>query len=520
MGQADNTQDEFSAKISDAVDDMFNPVRRIEIDPATNEVIELDVPTLPLKEGAVSSSAGTATEVTATKGSASDKQETLAKLDQSLMTLDWEVSRSNVGNMRDLLDQAVQEYDLGAFASDGGMVALMHKLLYRMNESPENVPTSGPLALKNSLIALKAAAVEGQPFSADTRIKIEKAQAALVAVLPEDTISIAMPPPEVAVAPVQLPEPLDTALNHHLRCLDGLLKQRLSPVETFFGNAPSMSKLYTIIKGVNEQLSQQRTSMKQILAGSVPSVVAVNDLVPVAIDISKESQAVLQYHLQVLDHCSRRIAPIENLFNNMAGQNKLHAIHYEVRCGLVDQKNYLMAILSGDDVEPPVPAKMKIAAAPQKEDCPWSMLVASTWQGQRVAFIPEQVCFDGKPGLFSGKLEKMISFKLQKLKSWPWSGLQSRFRGDLAEKSNGELARLEFPVVNFSDAGDGRCGKNVVVLFSEAKGAVLFTGVALTNVSVAADFSWIPERRKDGIVAGSLDDGSGEMISVVDLNRL
>lgn len=522
MGEADNTQDEFSAKIANAVDDLFNPVRKIEIDPATNEVRVVGESTLPLNEDVPADSkvAATPAPKAASPTPVADKQETLAKLDQALMTLDWEVSRSNVGNMRDLLDKAVKEYDLGALASEGGVVALMHKLLVRMNETPENVPTSGPLALKNSLTAIKTAAMEGQPFGADTRIQLEQAQSALVSVLPEGTTALALEPQQAEVALVQLPAELDAALKNHLRRLDSLLKQRLLPVETFFGKAPSMSKLYVIIKGVNEQLAQQRVTMKQILAGSVPSVIPVNNPVPVSLDMSPECEAVLQYHLQVLDHCSRRVAPIENLFANMDGQAKLHAIHYEVRCGLVDQKKYLTAILSGQAVEPPAPAKMEISTALPTGTCPWPMLVASTWQGHRVAFIPEQVCFDGKPGLFSGNLAKMISFELKKLKSWPWSGLKSRFRGDLAERSNKDLARLEFPVVNVPVDGNGQCGKNVVVLFCEAKGAVFFTGSELVNVSVAADFSWVPERRKEGIVAGFLDDGSGELVSVIDLNRL
>jgi hypothetical protein len=214
------------------------------------------------------------------------------------------------------------------------------------------------------------------------------------------------------------------------------------------------------------------------------------------------------------------VAPIENLFGNMDGQDKLHAIHYEVRCGLKDQKDYLTAILAGQNVEPPVVAKMNLSSTPPVADCPWPMLLSSTWQGVQVAFIPEQVCFDGKAGLFSGNFAKMISFELKKLKSWPWSGLQSRFRGELAERNNKELATLEFPVINLPVEGDGKCGKNVVVLFAESKGAVFFTGTDLNNVSVADGFSWVPERRKEGIIAGFLDDGAGEMIPVVDLARL
>lgn len=517
MGLDTNNQDDFSAKIADAVDDLFNPVRKIEIDPATNEVREIGGSSLTEKEAAGDS----APAATAPEPKRADKQATLVKLDQALMTLDWEVSRSNVGNMRDLLDQTVKEYDLGALASEGGVVALMHTLLGRMSETPNNVPTSGPLALKNSLTAIKTAAMEGQPFSAETRTQLEQAQSALVSVLPEGVmVSPVQVVDPVAAASVDLPAVLDDALKHHLLRLDSLLKQRLLPVEGFFGKAASMMKLYVIIKGVNEQLAQQRVSMKQILSGSAPSVIPVNNPVPVTLDISAACQGALQYHLQVLDHCSRRVAPIENLFGNMDGQDKLHALHYEVRCGLKDQKNYLMAILAGQDVAPPKIAKMVLSAAPPEADCPWPVLLSSTWQGVRVAFIPEQVCFDGKPGLFSGNLAKMISFELKKLKSWPWSGLKSRFRGDLAEKTNKELANLEFPVISVPVEGNGRCGKNVVVLFAQSKGAVLFTGTDLENISVAEDFSWVPERRREGIVVGFLTNDLGENIPVVDLSRL
>ncbi len=525
MGLDINSQDDFSAKIADAVDDLFNPVRQIEIDPATNEVREIGGDTLPGKKEAVAhaeeSAPATVAKPAAAVATPADKQETLAKLDQSLMTLDWEVSRSNVGNMRDLLDQTVKEYDLGALTSDGGVVALMHKLLERMSETPNNVPTSGALALKNSLTAIKTAAMEGQPYGADTRTQLEQAQSALVSVLPEGTMSA---PIETIAAPVsasvQLPAALDIAVKHHLGRLDSLLRQRLLPVEDFFGKSSSMTKLYVIIKGVNEQLAQQSVSMKQLLSGTASSVIPVNNPVPVSLDINTECQGVLQYHLQVLDHCSRRVAPVENLFSNMNGQDKLHAIHYEVRCGLKDQKDYLVAVLAGQNVEPPVPAKMELVSEQPIGDCPWAMLFATTWQGERVAFVPEQVCFDGKPGLFAGNLAKMISFELKKLKSWPWSALQARFRGDLAEMGNKELATLEFPVINVPVEGNGKCGKNVVVLYDDSKGAVFFTGSELDNVSVADDFIWVAERRKEGIVAGFLTDESGVMIPVIDLARL
>ena len=39
-----NDQGDFNAKISDAVDDLFNAVRQIEIDPATNEVKNIASP--------------------------------------------------------------------------------------------------------------------------------------------------------------------------------------------------------------------------------------------------------------------------------------------------------------------------------------------------------------------------------------------------------------------------------------------------------------------------------------------
>ncbi len=518
-------KDDFNAKISDAVDDLFNPVRQIEIDPATNEVREIGGAALveQEKDDSPVASGGSSPQAAASapREVNADKQETLAKLDQALMTLDWEVSRSNVGNMRDLLDQTVKEYDLGALASDGGVVYLMHTLLGRMSESPETVPTSGPLALKNSLTALKIAAMEGQPYSTETRTQLEQAQSSLASVLPEGVSVVPAPSfAAAAVAPISLPAELDAALKQHIGRLTVLLQQRLLPVEDFFSNAGSMTKLYVIIKGVNEQLAQQCTNLKQLLSGVVPSVVPVNNPVPVKIEINAECQSVLQYHLQVLDHCSRRVVPIESLFENMEGQDKLHAIHYEVRCGLSDQKDYLMAILAGKSVDPPVPATIKIPNLPPESECPWPVLVSATWQGQRVAFIPEQICFDGKAGLFAGNLAKMISFELKKLKAWPWSGLTARFRGDLTGKNNKELASLEFPVINLPVEGNGKCGKNVIVLFAEAKGAVFFTGAELANLSVQDGFSWIPERRKEGIIAGFLNDNSAEMIPVIDLVRL
>lgn len=229
----------------------------------------------------------------------------------------------------------------------------------------------------------------------------------------------------------------------------------------------------------------------------------------------------MQFHLQVLEHCARRIAPVEKLFSEMDGQQKLYAIHFEIRCGLTDQRSYLVNVLSGDYSPPPSPAKAPVVNKPKPVSCPWQTLLTGSWQGERVAFIPGQVAFEGYCSWWAGGgLSKLAAFPLKKLKAWPWSGLQSRFLGELAERSNKELASMEFPIIDLPLQGTGKSGKAVVVLFQDARGGVALMDAELDDLNVGEQFSWKPAVINDSLFAGELTTEFGEPIPVVDISRL
>lgn len=540
------SQGDFNAKISDAVDDLFNAVRQIEIDPATNEVKELGPPTAKAANKAPAlelEKKGKAAPAPAA-AAAPQSYPILAKLDQSLMTLDWEVSRSNAGNMRDLLDKAAREYDLGPLVGEGGVISLMHQILAVMSDAPESVPTSGPLALKSSLSALRVAALEGQPYSSETRKKLEQAQNALLSVLPAQSNAPAAATQQAPAAPraaAALPPEFQVCLKNHIARLDLLLAKRLVPVEKFFSKTASLAKLHVLLNAVRQQLAEQSDQLKAALAGRYTNVMPVTDPVAITIKLGNECQMLMQYHLQVLNHCARRIAPIEKLFADMEGQQKLHAIHFEIRSGLMTQLHYLAAALDGDfgplpplpklaaaPPRPAVPSQPQSAAAPQpvvaspgEAACPWPTLMVARWRGEHVAFIPEQVSFEGKGGFGAGNISRHPSLKLHKLKSWPWSSLKSRCKNGLAEKTAQELASLEFPVLDLPVAAAGLDGKHVVVLFQEAKGGVVLVDSPLEDLEVGDQYQWQPAVPGEAdIVSGAICSDFGDPIPVVDICRL
>ena len=303
--------------------------------------------------------------------------------------------------------------------------------------------------------------------------------------------------------------------------MSGFSVQRLAPVEQFFGKAPSMAKLFVIIKGVKEQVAEQKICLQEMLRGKFSHVIPVNNPVHVSIDIATQCQDIMQFHLQVLDHCARRIAPIEKLFSEMTGQQKLYAIHFEIRSGLTDQRSYLVNVLNGDYSPPPPPAKAPAMAKPKVATCPWPVLVTGNWQGERVAFIPEQINFEGYCSWWGGGgLAKLHAFPLKKLKSWPWSGLKARFRGELSAKSNKDLVSMEFPILDLPLSGSGKVGKAVVVLFQGARGGVVLMDSELDNLNVGEQFSWKAAVINDSVFAGELTTEFGEPIPVVDITRL
>jgi hypothetical protein len=542
------SQGDFNAKISDAVDDLFNAVRQIEIDPATNEVKELGPPTSKAAKKApaleLEKKGGGAPAPAPVAAAAPQSHPILAKLDQSLMTLDWEVSRSNAGNMRDLLDKAAREYDLGPLVGEGGVISLMHQILAVMSDAPESVPTSGPLALKSSLSALRVAALEGQPYSSETRKKLEQAQNALLSVLPEQRSvqAAAQQAPAAPRAAAALPRDFQVCLKNHIARLDLLLTKRLIPVENFFSKTASLAKLHVLLKAVRQQLAEQSDQLKAALAGRYTNVMPVADPVAITIKLGNECQMLMQYHLQVLNHCARRIAPIEKLFADMEGQQKLHAIHFEIRSGLMTQLHYLAAALDGDfgplpplpklAAAPPRPAVVQhpqsaasdpqpVVASPAEAACPWPTLMVARWRGEHVAFIPEQVCLEGQGGFGAGNISRQPSLRLNKLKSWPWSSLKSRCKNALAEKTAKELASLEFPILDLPVAAAGLDGKHVVVLFQEAKGGVVLVDSALEDLEVGDQYQWQPVAPGGAdIVSGTICSDFGDPIPVVDIRRL
>ncbi len=529
-----DSQGDFNAKISDAVDDLFNAVREIEIDPATNEVKEVgktaakkeeDPPALELESQDADQPAPAAS---------GQGHELLSKLDQALMTLDWEVSRSNAGNMRDLLDKAAREYDLGSLLGEGGIISLMHKVLAAMSDAPETVPTSGPLALKSSLTALKSAALNGQPYSPETRTQLEQAQNALLSVLPEQGGPAIVQEVAAASAPALLPQGFQDTLKNHIARLDQLVDKRLVPVEKFFGKTASLAKLYVVIKSVREQLAEQVEHLKAALGGRYGNVMPVADPVGISIKLGNECQMLMQYHLQVLNHCARRIAPIEKLFADLDGQQKLHTIHFEIRSGLMGQLHYVTAALDGDfGPLPPLP-KLAMASSPSTSQpapgalsspppsaCPWPTVMVGRWRGEHIAFIPEQVCFEGKAGFGAGNVARQQSLKLKKLKTWPWSALKSKFHNDLAEKSKKELLSLEFPVVDIAVPASGRNGKHIVVLFQAAKGGVILLESPLEDLEIGDQYQWTASTTSEGdLVSGKISSDFGDPIPVVDISRL
>ncbi|MEN8257811.1 MAG: hypothetical protein ABFS09_08115 [Thermodesulfobacteriota bacterium] len=530
-------QGDFNAKISDAVDDLFNAVRQIEIDPATNEVKDIgspapmaaESPALELESQGGGQAAPTA--AAAAPAPSAPSHELLSKLDQSLMTLDWEVSRSNAGNMRDLLDKTARAYDLGPLVGEGGVISLMHNVLAVMSDAPESVPTSGPLALKSSLTALKAAAREGQPYSAETRTQLEQAQNALKSVLPaQEGAPAVAPTAPAAPAVAPLPQDFQVALKNHIGRLDQLVKKRLLPVENFFGKTASVAKLHVVIKSVREQLAEQCDQLKAALGGRYSNVMPVTGPVSISIKLGNECKMLMQYHLQVLNHCARRIAPIEKLFADMDGQKKLHTIHFEIRSGLMGQLNYVAAALDGNfGPLPPLPKLAEATGAPQSAPTPsagastppWPMLMVGRWRGEHVAFIPDQVCFTAKAGFGMGNLARQHSLKLKKLKGWFWSGLRAKFRGGLLEKTNKELATLEFPVLDIPVPASGREGKQIVILFQAAKGGVVLVQSPLEELEIGNQYNWTPSTSREGdLLSGTISSEFGDPIPVVDITRL
>jgi hypothetical protein len=454
----------FTKNVESTIDELFSATRQIEIDPLTSEVKdlsqdktdqgpsfqvvgqeekhpeeiqlsdtrELEAPAEQIEittdEKILELDSGLELELEEKETEAVNLEQQFSQLNQLLLTLEWEVTQTQVVSAKNLVETIRKNPKIEADKNLHELLDLMATTLEGMADHPEKMPTFGPEALQKGLDTLKNLVWNEEQ---DPKAKEEL----LISVKKE------------------LESAIDIAVHE-------------------------------VAHEVSEEVVSERL------------VEDVKDFEPVLEDAVKS-------HIKILDDCIDYILPVEKLLARTPGMEKLHNFQQNIKSRLEKQKRILEKALTGD-YEPSVE---KIPSS--SVSCPWHELVVIQWDQKQVALAPEDVAFAGTAPWWAKKgLKKLEIFSLKKLKTWPWTKLQPLMQGELSNREESQLEKLEFQVLqksissfSYSQPSDNPI---VLVLCRGDKGLVLMLDTPLKTISVAPECSWEPSAESDGPWVGNL----------------
>lgn len=500
----------ITSEIDDAVDDLFSEYQQVEIDPITNEVRTVSPADLKKKDTLVMGSGGVGLDfLPEDSGEPADlagiTDDIFSQLDHALLSLEWEISRKNIDSTRELFSKLNKKISpTQPFL--GKTFDIIDQVLAAIAESPQLVPTSGPKSLKEALAALKKinqeslsqekAAVELAPI-------VEGLNNALlggktVAILEEAaTITIDMDGPDI-IEPAAAAPPTKNEETLDLKFDTVEEEKQASKTQSIRSAAPVSYREATASGGTT--------------TGQIPDRLL----------------KVIQANVTMLGMCIDRVLPLENLFANKQGYDKLYTVNKKLREQLELQRESLSRALAGDYQafpamlsNPPQAAKAGNKPEPPSTPCPWSSLTVARWKGSLVAFVPDQVSHVSAGTIPSAKFATNLSkLSLKKLKQWPWSSIRELFRGELAKMPEARLQGMELPVLThpgiFQALTEPCEDIHLLVLFSKETGGVAFIDSGVAEIAVSKQWQWEPEAKRNSILAGHLKV-EGECLPVISL---
>ncbi|HDH99061.1 MAG TPA: hypothetical protein ENF70_08030 [Deltaproteobacteria bacterium] len=519
--------EDFTKNVDSTIDELFSATRQIEIDPLTSKVkglsqdktdqglffqvvgreekhpeeiqpsdtIEMESPDEQIEIATDEKilELDSELELEEKETEAVNLEQQFSRLNQMLLTLEWEVTQTQVVSAKNLIETIRKNPKIEADKNLHEPFSLMIRILEGMADHPEKMPTFGPETLQKGLDTLKNLVWNKEQDPKAKEQLLISAKKGL-----ESALDIAVP--EVAhevsgeAVSEQLVEDIDDPEPRHQDAPGIALKEK-SPDQ-------------------REQISDSvlEADIQEKAAPPEPEFPGH----PVLVDAVKS-------HIKVLDDCIGYILPVEKLLARTPGMEKLHNFQQNLKSRLEKQKEILEKALPGD-YEPSV--DVRDYAAQRTEDitieidkkektpsssvsCPWHELIVTQWDQNQVALAPEDIAFAGTAPWWAKKgLNKLKTFKLKKLKTWPWTKLQPLMQGTLSNQGESQLIKLEFPVLqksissfSYSQPSDNPI---VLVLSHADKGLVLMLDSPLKTISVDPEYSWEPSAENNGPWVGNL----------------
>jgi len=353
--------------------------------------------------------------------------------------------------------------------------------------------------------------------------------------------------------------------------------RNISPMEKLFANRAGMEKLHAVNKLVRDKLKGQAKLLSQTFSGDYSSYTGLGTV-----------NGWLESQLDILNPCVKRLVKVENLFAKTKGYEKLHDLTKKIRISLAAQQEAITTAVGGVPVthqfdltgeypalqpvldrapEAPAPAvsavtdpqtlldscldlarqietgevepgreiglKLKdilekaksalagyafsspsaaaahtaisTASGSHNAKCRWDWLLKTSWGSQLVGLAPEQVAFESHNTFPIKAFRDKTYFSLSKLKTFPWTNLQSLFSGDLAEVDKSTLNEMELEIASPPETFRGSTQKKVylAIMYHEGQGKVFLLDSPTEAISITEEGLWVPGKQGSDI-AGTL----------------
>lgn len=455
---------DFHGEIDDAIDTLFAP----HAGAAQNKPAAAAAPVEP-ERPAPAAPQEKAAALPASLLSA-DGADAFSPFEEALLSLDWEISASNIETARRALKEIQGNFEVDKAVALTEVFSLMDRLLEAMAIAPQSVSTSAPKTLQEGLQTLRAAA------GAEDLSLIEKT-------LLDPTVS------ELRSAIPNIPKDYSKLVQTPQPKKQGVLgdAQKTAAAVQAPAAQTARTSAFTLVSPDEDLLPE--LPVAPMGRAAVVLIEAVNA------------------HLTVLGKCiAKRIVPVENLFAKTPGYEKLHAIHTELRERLERQKQNLIKALGADyQADAPVPVEPALGQSAKQAEaavCPWQTVAIATWGGKTVGFLPEQIVYQGKP---SRKVRKCGPFlPLKMLKRGFFGKIGFVMQGELSFHDEAVLKTLTIPVAKYSGAEAPQADSPLLVLFRENSGMAFWLDEPTEQLDIPSGCRWEPVTDPGTLVAGNL----------------
>ncbi len=454
----------FTSKIEETIDDLFKPSKKIEIDPLTQEVKEIEVEekendlTIELalepnndgeqeinlkkdEPSEIPKYAQVHKEIEKTEepktvelehdefdlelelDEAEKEEETqaekpleitasthpllehLQRLREKLYTIEWEAEPGELKEAIGIIDEIQKEFQLNHEVSE--LLLISKKVMEAIEKNPKEISPNAPSLLKIAIESIIEKETEG-----DTQ---------------RDILSI---------------------------------KEQVSSL--LLENQVTKDVVHLESKETELEISNEKEEINKIEGTEAISEVHLKDNIPLenieANYLSNEASELIKSHLDALSQQVKRIIPLEKVLAKKKGMEKLYGFQKGLRLALEEEiKKISDFFFPGEEIalpkihydSPSIPEEKKESIREKKADIPWKELYILSVDGVEIGIPIEEIGFFGKPPWLSKSfIKKSHIIPLSKLKPWPWSKLKGIFSERLAELSEDELKKLNATVVS------------------------------------------------------------------------